>query len=139
MVVIADMEAGLEHLSWAGGTLRHADLLLVVAEPQVKSLLTASRTIALGRELGIPRMGLVANRGGDGDKHQLEAFAQQHEVELLAVIPNDEAIIRADRDGRCVLDTAPSAPAVAAIKALAAVIARACLPTGPPSSASRLS
>lgn len=129
MVVVADMEAGLEHLSWAGGTLRHADLLLVVAEPQVKSLLTASRTIALATQLGIPRVGLVSNRGRDDDRQGLEAFAREHKVELLAVIPEDEAIIRADRVGRCVLDSEPSAVAVRAIESLAAVIAGAFVPT----------
>ncbi len=123
-IVIADMEAGLEHLSWAGGTLRHADLLLVVTEPQVKSLLTASRTIALATQLGIPRVALVGNRGRDDDRQKLEAFAQQQGVELLAVIPEDEAIIRADRDGRCVLDSEPSTRAVRAIESLASVIAR---------------
>jgi CO dehydrogenase maturation factor len=122
VVVVADMEAGLEHLSWAGGTLRHADLLLVVAAPEVKSLLTAARTIALARQLGIPRIGLVGNRGRDGDEELFRTFARQHEVELLAVVPVDEAIIQADRNGACVLDTAPSAPAVGAIQALAAVV-----------------
>jgi CO dehydrogenase nickel-insertion accessory protein CooC1 len=47
--VVADMEAGLEHLPWAGGTLRHVDLLAIVALPQVKSLMTAARTIRLAR------------------------------------------------------------------------------------------
>lgn len=123
--VVADMEAGLEHLSWAGGTLRHVDLLLVVAEPQIKSLLTASRIIALATELGIPRVSLVGNRGREGDRHRLEAFARRHGVELLAVIPEDEAIIRADRVSRCVLDTEPSAVAVRAIESLASVISGA--------------
>ncbi len=117
------MEAGLEHLSWAGGTLRHADLLLVVTEPQLKSLLTASRTIALATQLGIPRVALVGNRSRDDDGQTLEAFAQQQGVELLAIVPEDEAIIRADRDGRCVLDSEPSAVAVRAIESLASVIA----------------
>ncbi|MBW3547977.1 MAG: hypothetical protein KY452_07580 [Actinobacteria bacterium] len=123
VVVVADMEAGLEHLSWAGGTLRYADLLLVVAEPQVKSLLTASRTIALARELGIPRVALVGNRGRDSDKETFEAFARQHQVELFALIPEDQAVVRADRVGACVLDREPQAPAVRAIEALAEMIA----------------
>ncbi len=38
------MEAGLEHLSWAGGTLRHVDMLLIVVQPTMKVLLTAART-----------------------------------------------------------------------------------------------
>ncbi len=129
-IVVADMEAGLEHLSWAGGTLRHADLLLVVANPQVKSLVTASRTIALGRQLGIPAIGLVGNRAGDDDRHHLEAFAGDHGVNLLGVIPEDEAIIRADRAGRCLLDIQPSASAVEAIEALAAVISRVDVRSG---------
>ncbi len=130
-IVVADMEAGLEHLSWAGGTLRHSDLLLVVANPQVKSLVTASRTIALGRQLGIPVIGLVGNRAGDDDRHHLEAFAGDHSVDLLGVIPEDEAIIRADRAGRCLLDIDPSASAVEAIEALAAVISRVDVRSGP--------
>ncbi len=117
------MEAGLEHLSWAGGTLRHVDLLLIVAQPQVKSLMTAARTFRLARQLGIPRLGLVGSRSErPGDEERLAAFAAEHDVELLAVIPRDEAVIEADRLGACVLDSSPGSPAVAAIEDLASRI-----------------
>jgi CO dehydrogenase maturation factor len=119
-VVVGDMEAGIEHLSWAGGTLRHVDLLLIVAQPQVKSLMTAARTVRLARQLGIPRPGLVGSRSErPGDDEYLAAFAAEHELELLAVVPRDEAVVAADRLGACVLDTHPGAPAVAAIAGLA--------------------
>ena len=122
-MVVADMEAGLEHLSWAGGTLRHVDVLLVVAEPQAKSLITAKRTIALARQLGIPRVCLIGSRAErPGDEERLEDFARQHDVEMLAVIPRDEAVVDADRVGACVLDTEPDSSAVAAIQRLAVVL-----------------
>ncbi len=118
--MVADMEAGLEHLSWAGGTLRHVDLLAIVALPQVKSLMTAARTIRLARQLGIPCLGLVGSRPErPGDEERLGAFAAEHRVDLLAVVPRDEAVVEADRLGACVLDTAPDAPAVAAVTGLA--------------------
>ncbi|HVL91713.1 MAG TPA: hypothetical protein VM264_00045 [Acidimicrobiales bacterium] len=124
MVLVADMEAGLEHLSWAGGTLRHVDLLLVVIHAQAKILLTARRTVALARQLGIPEVAFVANRirageAGDEDRARLTAFAEEHGGEILAWVPEDDALVEADRRGECVLDHAPQAPAVAAIVSLA--------------------
>jgi CO dehydrogenase maturation factor len=114
------MEAGLEHLSWAGGTLRHVDLLLIVAQPQVKSLMTAARTVRLALQLGIPRLGLVGSRSErPGDEERLASFAAEHDIELLVVIPRDEAVVEADRRGACVLDTSPDAAALLAIQGLA--------------------
>jgi CO dehydrogenase maturation factor len=121
-VVVADMEAGLEHLSWAGGTLRHVDLLLVVVEAQVKVLLTAERTIALARELGIATIALVGNRVRPGDRPLLEGFAAAHGCELLTVIPEDDLIVAADQLGVCPLDLAPDSVAVGAITALAGIL-----------------
>ncbi len=50
-LALVDMEAGLEHLSRSGATLAHADVLLMVMEPTLKSVLTAARTMALAEEL----------------------------------------------------------------------------------------
>ena len=116
------MEAGLEHLSWAGGTLRYVDLLLVVVEAQVKVLLTAERTITLARQLGISTIAVVGNRVRPGDQPLLEAFAADHGCELLALVPADDTIITADQRGVCPLDLAPDSAAVAAITDLAGVL-----------------
>jgi len=127
VVLVADMEAGLEHLSWAGGTLRHVDLLAVVIHPQAKVLLTARRTVGLARQLGIPEVAFVANRvrpgaGGEEDRARLAAFAADHGGDVLAWIPEDDALVEADRRGECPLDWAPGAPAVAAMQALAGAL-----------------
>lgn len=113
------MEAGLEHLSWAGGTLRHVDLLVIVAEPTAKSLLTAARTHELARQLGIQRAGLVGNRVGSDSRDRLERFARERGLELLALLPDDPEVRRADREGVCPIDASPDAPAVRALAELA--------------------
>ena len=113
------MEAGLEHLSWAGGTLRHVDLLLVVVLPTAKSLLTARRTVDLAAQLGIPRVAFVANRTGPRDLDRVTAFAATQGAEVIAVIPDDDDLGWADRVGRCALDCVPEAAAVRAVEELA--------------------
>jgi CO dehydrogenase maturation factor len=119
VVVIADMEAGLEHLSWAGGTLRYVDALLLVAEPQSKVLLTAKRAYNLAAQLGIERVAFVGNRVRAGEEPRLRAFVASLDADLLAVIPEDPAVVAADRANRCLLDAAPDAAATLAIQRLA--------------------
>src|SRR3990170_3502250 len=95
-IVVADMEAGLEHLSWAGGTLRYVDLLLVVLQPTEKVLLTASRAHKLAVDLGIPDVCFVGSRASEDDRARFEPFAAERSGELLALIPDDEAVRQAD-------------------------------------------
>ena len=118
--VVADMEAGLEHLSWAGGTLRYVDLLLVVVQPTAKVMMTADRTHNLALELGIPRIAFLGNRAtSPADVDRMEAFAAERGCELLIAIPEDSAVPAADRASVCVLDTSPDSEAVRAIARLA--------------------
>lgn len=118
--VIADMEAGLEHLSWAGGTLRYVDMLMVVVQPTAKVMMTADRTHKLALELGIGRIGFIGNRAtGPADVERMEAFAAERGCELLVAIPDDPAVPAADRASMCVLDSAPDCEAVSAIARLA--------------------
>jgi len=119
-IVVADMEAGLEHLSWAGGTLRYVDLLLVVVQPTAKVMMTADRTHKLAVQLGIPNIAFVGNRAlHTADVERMEAFAADRGCELLVAIAEDGAVPAADRASVCVLDSAPDSAAVAAIARLA--------------------
>lgn len=112
-VALVDMEAGLEHLSRSGGTLAHADLLLVVCEPTRKSVLTAARTSALAAELGIPEVLAVGNKSRSADDAGFfrEAFAQEG-IALAGVLPYDPGVAAADRAGAVGLT--PVAPGVGA-------------------------
>lgn len=118
-LTIADMEAGLEHLSRSDGTLRYIDLLLVVLEPYRKALETARRTLALAAGLGIPKIYGVVNKARDAaEAAEIETFASGLGLPLLQTIPFDEAVRAADREGVAVLDLAPDCEAVAAIGGL---------------------
>ncbi len=113
------MEAGLEHLSWAGGTLRYVDLLLIVLQPTEKVLLTAHRAHLLAVQLGIPDVCFIGSRASEADRPRFEAFAAERGGELLGLIPDDDAVRQADRMASCVIDSAPESASVRAIERLA--------------------
>jgi len=58
--VIMDMGAGIEHLS--RGTARGVDVMLVVVEPSRNSVNTAKNVQRMASELGIAKMGIIANK-----------------------------------------------------------------------------
>jgi len=98
VIAVIDMEAGLEHLS--RGTDRNADVLLVVAEPYFKALETARRCVELGRELKIQRVAALANKfRSPSELEAVRKYAGAHDIDVLAEIPYDEKIQRADLAG----------------------------------------
>lgn len=115
-LTIADMEAGIEHLSRSDGTLRHVDILLIVLEPYRKALETARRTLALASDLGIEKIYGVASKVEDAeDAKMVEEFAEELSLQILASIPYDEAVRVADRKGMSVIDIDPESKAVVAV------------------------
>lgn len=93
-VVILDMEAGLEHLG--RGTASGMDQFVVVIEPGARSVQTYKNVKRLAQQLGVPRIGVVANKvRNEAD----EAFirAQIPESELLGIIHFNEDVMNADR------------------------------------------
>jgi len=121
--VICDLEAGL------GTVVRmapgNADAVVVVANPTAKALEVARRAVNIAADK--TEVVVLANRVRDeGD---LEAIRKVlGEDRELIVIPEDEAIARADRDGLAPIDVAPDSPGVRAITALAARLTAAPAP-----------
>ena len=120
VITVIDMEAGLEHFS--RGTDRNVDVLLAVAEPYFKALETARRCVELGRELKIPRVAAIANKfRSPGELEPVRKYAGAHNIDIVAEIPYDEKIQRADLAG-----TAPELnednPARAAIEKVAVAL-----------------
>ena len=96
---IVDMEAGIEHLSRSGGTLAHADVLVLVMEPSLKAVITARRTIALARELGIGAWIGVGNKVSDDQQELLARLCADNDVPHDVMIPASRDIVEADRMG----------------------------------------
>jgi CO dehydrogenase maturation factor len=99
-VTLVDMEAGLEHLSRSGGTLAHADVLLVIMEPSRKSILTAGRTIVLAEELGLHRVYGVGNKARlPDDAEFFQTVCAEYNVPLAGIVPVDADVVECDRSG----------------------------------------
>jgi CO dehydrogenase maturation factor len=116
-LVLCDMEAGL------GTVFRlepgQLDVLVVVAEPSVKSIDVARRAVHIGASRA--RVIVVANRVREpADLEAIQAAFDGHE---LVTVPEEPVIERADREGVAPIDLDPDAPGVQALAGLAGRIA----------------
>jgi CO dehydrogenase nickel-insertion accessory protein CooC1 len=113
-VVVADFEAGL------GTVLRldaPVDVVVVVVEPTGKSLEVGRRAAETVREKGLGRIVVTANRvRDDADAERVRRAFADHDPLL---VPEDPAIVDAERRGLAPLDAAPDSPAVLALVQLA--------------------
>lgn len=100
--VIVDMEAGIEHLG--RGTAEHVDCMLIVVEPNLKSIETAKRIYTLARELRIRNVFVVGNQVLDENDEAIIKKAYGDTGGMLGFIPYDERIRRADAEGKWLID-----------------------------------
>jgi CO dehydrogenase maturation factor len=123
-ITVVDMEASIEHLS--RGTLRHVDTLLIVTEPYYRALETAGRTVRHARALNIPHIYAVANKvRSPQDEQAIRDYCAAQDLAVAGIVPFDEQVTEADRDGRALLDVAPDSAAVRAIAQLTERVAGA--------------
>ncbi len=102
--LIMDMEAGVEHLGRA--TTRGVDAMVIVVEPGQRSLDSAGRIMSLGRDIGLSRFFIVANKVS-GQKDEVfvrESIVTMRGAELIGIIPLSETIRSSDRTGMSVID-----------------------------------
>ncbi|MDP9398938.1 MAG: hypothetical protein M3Q22_13415 [Actinomycetota bacterium] len=115
LTVVADFEAGIGTVLRLAG--RPVDVVVVVVEPTAKSLEVGSRAADVVRERGLGRLVVAANRVRDEDDlaRVRAAFPGLEPVP----VPDDPAIVTAERRGEAPLDAAPQAPGVRALVTLA--------------------
>lgn len=115
--VVLDMEAGLEHLG--RGTAEHVDVLLIVTEPYYRALEAATRICELAIQLELPHIFVVANRvRSSQEETAIRQYCQAHKMELVSVIPFDDAVVTAELQGQCAVDYAPQSLLVQAVNNL---------------------
>ena len=115
--VVADMEAGTEHLG--RGTAKHVKAMLVVVEPSAKAFETARRIRGLAEQMGVGKILLVGNKVLDGkDEAAVHGFAQSNNIPILGLVHYDAAVRKADLSGASLLLSSPSAPSVLEIETI---------------------
>ena len=120
-ITVLDMEASIEHLT--RGTVRTADVLLVVTEPYYRSLETTGRLVPLAHDLGLERVWVVANKvRDDRDEAAIREYCARRGFEIIGVVPFDASVTEADHVGRALIDFDPTSRAVKAVEALAETI-----------------
>ena len=117
-LVVVDMEASPEHLS--RGTVRHVDVVCMVAEPYYRSLETVRRMALLVDELPVERLAVVANKvRSPQDEQAIAEFCDRHGFALAGVVPYSEEVVAADRARVPLVDWPAGRPVVDAVAALA--------------------
>ena len=114
-IVLADCEAGIGTLTRLGDT--PVDVVLVVVEPTPKSLEVGARAAALAKERQMGHIIVVASRIRNDE--DLKAIQDALPGQEIVVVPDDPAIVAADREGVAPLDSAPDSPAVLALVGVA--------------------
>jgi CO dehydrogenase maturation factor len=116
-VVVVDMEAGVEHLG--RGTARNVDIMIVVADSSRKSLEIAKKISGLANEAGIKNVFIVGNKVRDSSEEELiQNFTAENNLHLLALIPYDETVLKADRVGEAPLKYAETSKGITAIQGI---------------------
>jgi len=97
-VVVLDMEAGVEHLG--RGTAQHVDIMLVVADANMKSLETARRIYDLAKNAGIKQVFLVGNKiQSNIQTETVREFARKNDLKILDFVPFDQSVVKAEMLG----------------------------------------
>ena len=93
--IVIDMEAGVEHLG--RGTIASVDHLLVVIQPYRGSLETASKILAMGKDLKMNHLEIVANqiRG----QEDLNYIQENLGVKPIGVFLASDEVREAERSG----------------------------------------
>ena len=97
---VIDNEAGLEHVS--RGTLPPVDTLILVSDCSRRGVQAAGRIAEMVAELKLnpKRMKLIVNRAPNGELNEgVKAEIEKQGLELLGVLPQDEAVYEADCEG----------------------------------------
>ncbi len=114
-VVVMDMEAGVEHMG--RGTAKHVDTMLIVADSSLKSLETAKKIYRLATEAGIKKAFMVGNKVRDSSEGEMiQRFAAKNKISILALVPHDETILKADREGETPLKYTEDSKGIATIQ-----------------------
>lgn len=112
--LVGDLPAGTRQAFFGWGS--YARTVLVVAEPTAASELSARRLARLALTQEPPQLLLLANKVSE--PADVERLAGATGLEVAGAVPLDEAVADAERRGVPLVEHAPDAPAVGALRSL---------------------
>ena len=115
--IIADNEAGLEHIS--RGTLPQGEALLLISDCSRRGIQAAGRVARLAKDLKLKfeSVKLIVNRapGGELAPGVLEEITAL-DLDLIGVLPQDDAVYQYDSEGLPVADIPEDSPVKVALR-----------------------
>jgi CO dehydrogenase maturation factor len=96
--VVLDLEAGVEHIG--RGTARAVDVLLIVADSNLKSLEIAKHIHDMTAAAEMKHVYLIGNRVMNPQQQAaIQTFADKNGLKILTFVPFDQKVIEADMLG----------------------------------------
>ena len=120
--VVMDNEAGMEHLSRR--TTQNVDVLLLVSNHSVKGVRTIARIVELVNSLKLrvkKQMAVISIAPKELDSRVADEL-ERLEIDLAAMIPEDDEILRADLEQTPLTELPDSSMAVRAVDGLMAKV-----------------
>ena len=109
--VVVDNEAGMEHIS--RGILPKVDYIILVSDCSRRGVQAAGRIAELTRECGMKpkKMGLIINRAPGGELNEgTREEVEKQGLELLGVVPQNEAVYEYDCEGKPTVELPADSP-----------------------------
>ncbi len=122
-IVIVDMEGGTEH--FGRRTAENVNVMLVVADANLKSLETAKTISSLSKEMGVKQVFIVGNKVLNAvEENVIRAYCSKNTIPLLGLIPYDTEIRKSDVEGH-VLDLSTPSVGVQALRKMRRTLLKA--------------
>ena len=109
--VVVDNEAGMEHIS--RGILPKVDYIILVSDCSRRGVQAAGRIAELTRECEMKpkKMGLIINRAPGGELNEgTREEVEKQGLELLGVVPQNEAVYEYDCEGKPTVELPADSP-----------------------------
>ena len=114
--IVMDCEAGMEHISRQ--TTRDVDVLLIMSDPTMKGVTTATRMKKLIEEMrsNVGQVGLVINRVRGELSPEIRKAIDESGLQIMALIPEDPDMADFEMRGRSVTELPQQSPLQAKVK-----------------------
>jgi CO dehydrogenase maturation factor len=117
--IVMDCEAGMEHISRQ--TTRDVDALLIMSDPTIKGVTTATRMKELIEEMrsNVGRVGLVINRVRGELSPEMKKAIDESGLQIIALIPEDPDMSNLEMRGKPVTELPQRSPLQLKVKEIA--------------------